>query len=165
MKKLSVLLALSASIFAGLILSPDCHAKDAKKVDSTSIYARLGGQDSIDAAVDLFYVKVLADDRVNFLFEDVNMTRQIRRQKEFLSAAFGGPVAYTGKNLREAHKDLDLKEVDFGAIAENLHATLKELKVDEALTAEIMTLVASTKDAVLNRPEAAPAAAKSGSAE
>ena len=165
MKKLTVFPALLAAIFAGLILSPDGFAKDDKKVDADSIYARLGGQASIDAAVDLFYVKVLADDRVNFLFDDVNMTRQIRRQKEFLSAAFGGPVAYTGKNLREAHKDLDLREVDFTAIAENLQATLNELNVDAALSGEIMTLVASTKDAVLNRPEPATATAQSDSGE
>ncbi len=165
MKKLTVLLAVSAAIFAGLMLSPDGFAKDDKQIDSNSIYARLGGQASIDAAVDLFYVKVLADDRVSFLFDDVNMTRQIRRQKEFFSAVFGGPVVYTGKNLREAHKNLDLREVDFNAIAENLQATLDELKVEKALSGEIMTLVASTKDAVLNRPEGATATAKSATAE
>jgi len=161
MKKQTVLLAAFAFIFSGQILSSDAFAKDEEKVDSGTIYARLGGQASIDAAVDLFYVKVLADDRVNFLFDDVNMTRQIRRQKEFLSAAFGGPVTYTGKDLREAHKNLDLREADFTAIAENLQATLDELKVDKALSGEIMTLVASTKDAVLNRPDGASKTPKS----
>lgn len=165
MKKMHALLTLSVLFYAGVMLSPAGLAEDDKTLDSNSIYARLGGQASIDAAVDLFYVKVLADDRVNFLFDDVNMKRQIRRQKEFLSAAFGGPVAYTGKNLREAHKNLDLREVDFAAIAENLQATLDELKVDKALTGEIMTLVASTKDAVLNRPEGATTTAESDAGE
>ena len=108
----------------------------------------------MDAAVDLFYKKVLADDRVNHFFEDVNMKRQIKRQKAFLSAAFGGPVAYEGKDMRAAHKNLDLTEADFTAIAENLQATLNDLKVDKDLSAEIMTLVASTKDAVLNKGKA-----------
>ena len=137
------------------LFSATVTADEKKKVDPESIYARLGGQEAIDAAVELFYVKMLADERVNFFFDDVNMNVQKRKQKEFLSAAFGGPEPWTGKDMREAHKNLDLKEADFAATAENLLATLKELKVEQALIDEIMTLVASTKDAVLNRPEKA----------
>ncbi len=123
-----------------------------KAADPKSIYHRLGGQPAIDAAVDLFYTKVLADQRVNHFFEDVNMKRQIKKQKAFLAAAFGGPTPYQGRSLRKAHADLDLKESDFNAIAGHLQATLKELKIDEALIGDVMKVAASTKDAVLNRP-------------
>lgn len=57
-----------------------------------SLYHQLGGRAAIDAAVEAFYVKVLADKRINQYFEDINMTKQRRKQKEFLSAAFGGPI-------------------------------------------------------------------------
>lgn len=116
-----------------------------------SIYERLGGRPAIEAAVDLFYEKILGDDRVNHFFEDVSMKRQIKRQKAFLAAAFGGPVPYEGRDLRRAHKHLDLTDEDFGVIAGHLNATLVELKVGEELVAEVMALVATTKDAVLNR--------------
>lgn len=130
-----------------------------EKVDPNSIYARLGGREAIDAAVDLFYEKLLADERVAFFFEDVNMKVQIRKQKEFLSAAFGGPEPWEGDDMRKAHEDLDLRAEDFQAVAENLQLTLKELKLDEALIQEIMTLVGSLKDEVLNRkPQPAAAA-------
>lgn len=56
-----------------------------------SLYQKLGGKAAIDAAVDAFYVKVLADDRVKGFFADINMTRQRKKQKEFLSAALGDP--------------------------------------------------------------------------
>jgi hemoglobin len=122
-----------------------------KKERSESLYHRLGGKAAINAAVDLFYTKVLADNRVNFIFENVNMARQHRQQKAFLSAALGSPVAYTGKDMRAAHATLDLTEEDFAAIAEHLQATLVELEVDEKLIAETMAIVASTKDDVLGR--------------
>ena len=122
-----------------------------KQVDPKSIYARLGGAPAIDAAVEIFYKKVLADDKVNHFFEDINMTAQRRKQKEFLGAAFGGPNPWTGKDMRKAHQNLDLTDEHFAAIAGHLAATLKELKVDEKLTAEIMTAVASMKTEVLNR--------------
>ena len=132
-----------------------------KKVDPKSIYARLGGAPAIDAAVELFYKKVLADDTVNHFFEDINMKAQRRKQKEFLGAAFGGPNPWTGKDMRKAHKNLDLTDEHFAAIAGHLAATLKDLKVDEKLTTEIMTAVASMKNEVMNRDPKKEAAAKS----
>ena len=118
---------------------------------AASLYQRIGGKTAVHAAVDLFYEKVLADERVKHFFDDVNMTAQIRKQKEFLSTALGAPTAWTGKDMRAAHQGLDLRDEDFAAIAENLLATLTELKLDRALIDEIMIIVASTKDAVLNR--------------
>lgn len=118
---------------------------------AASLYQKLGGKTALDAAVELFYVKVLADPRVNHFFEDISMVKQKRRQKEFLSAALGGPVPHTGKDLRKAHADIPLTDVHFDAIAEHLQATLEELKVDKTLIAQAMNIVGSTRDAVLNR--------------
>jgi hemoglobin len=128
---------------------------------ANSLYQKLGGKAAIDAAVELFYVKVLADKRVNHYFEDINMNKQKRKQKEFLSAALGGPIPYVGKDLRRAHEDLGgLNDTHFDAIAEHLQATLTELKVDPQIIAQAMAIVGSTREAVLNRPaKAAPTAA------
>jgi hemoglobin len=128
-----------------------CRTKFDKDVKA-SLYHRLGGKAAMTAAINLFYKKVLADKSVNHHFEDVNMKRQHNKQKAFLSAAFGSPVKWTGKDMRKAHKHLDLKESDFGAIAGHLQATLQELKIEPDLIKEVMTIAASTHDAVLNRP-------------
>lgn len=127
-----------------------CRTKFDKDLKA-SLYHRIGGKKAISAAVDAFYKRVLADDKVNHFFEDVNMKRQHNKQKAFLAAAFGGPIPWTGKDMRKAHKNLDLKESDFGAIAGHLQATLESLKVKPELIKEAMTIAASTKDAVLNR--------------
>jgi hemoglobin len=136
-------------------LSSNAFAEDKKvsSVEPSSIYHRIGGQAAINAAVDLFYTKVLVDKRVNHFFEDVNMSRQNKRQKAFLGAALGGPVPYEGKTMRKAHAHLDLTEADFNVIAGHLQNTLKELKLDAKLIQEVMTMAASTKNAVLNKPE------------
>jgi hemoglobin len=120
---------------------------------ANSLYQKLGGKAALDAAVELFYVKVLADKRVNHFFEDINMNKQKRRQKEFLAAALGGPIPYVGKDLRSAHESLGgLNDTHFDAIAEHLQATLTELKVDPQLIGQAMAIVGSTRNAVLNRP-------------
>jgi hemoglobin len=120
-----------------------------------SLYHQLGGKAAIDAAVELFYVKMLADDRVKHIFDDVDMKRQRRKQKEFLSAAFGGPIPWTGKDLRTAHEGLQLTETHFQAVAENLQKSLEELKVPKELIAQVMAIAASVHDDVLNRPKVA----------
>jgi hemoglobin len=134
-----------------------CRAKF-KEARDHSLYQKLGGKAAIDAAVEAFYVKVLADDRVKDFFENINMAKQRRKQKEFLSAAFGGPIPWTGKDMRAAHADLELKEEHFNAIAENLVATLKDLKVRQELIDQVVAVALTVKDDVLNREKKTTAA-------
>lgn len=130
-----------------------CRAKFQQARES-SLYHKLGGQAAIDAAVEAFYVKVLADDRVKHFFDDVSMVKQRRKQKEFLSYALGGPLPWTGKDMRKAHDGMGLTEEHFNAIAENLVATLKDLKVSQELIDQVIAVVATTKDDVLGKPKA-----------
>jgi hemoglobin len=133
----------------------ECRTKF-NQARENSLYHKLGGKAAIDAAVEAFYVKVLADDRIKHFFEDINMNKQRRKQKEFLSAALGGPIPWTGKDLRKAHANLPgLNETHFNAVAENLQKTLEELKVKKDLIDQVMAIAASTKSSVLNRPAAA----------
>ena len=51
---------------------------------------------AVDAAVDIFYRRVLNDDLISHFFASVDMGRQIDKQKAFLTMAFGGPNHYSG---------------------------------------------------------------------
>ncbi len=116
-----------------------------------SIYEKIGGAPAVDAAVDLFYRKVLGDDRISHFFDSVDMDAQIAKQKSFLTMVFGGPNSYTGKDMREAHKHMSLTEEHFNAVAENLVGTLQELGVAEEDINEIAGIAMSVKDDVLNK--------------
>ena len=116
----------------------------------SSVYERIGGADAVNAAVDVFYRKVLTDPVISHFFDTVDMDRQINKQKAFLTFAFGGPNSYTGKDMREGHKHLHLTEEHFNAVAGHLQATLQELGVASDLIDEVMAIAASTHDDVLN---------------
>lgn len=121
---------------------------------SDSLFDRIGGAAAVDAAVDVFYRRVLADPSISRFFDDTDMDEQRAKQKAFLTMAFGGPNEYTGKDLTEAHADLvtgGLNDSHFDAVAAHLQATLGELGVPEAETGEVMTIAGSTRDAVLGR--------------
>jgi hemoglobin len=115
------------------------------------LYDRLGGEAAVAAAVDLFYQKVLADDRIAGFFTSVDMKSQAAKQRAFMTLAFGGPGHYSGKQMRAAHADLELTDLHFDAVAEHLAGTLNELGVPADMVAEVMSTVETTRADVLNR--------------
>lgn len=149
-----------------------------ENAEPPSLYEQLGGADAVNAAVDIFYRKVLADERISHFFDDVDMNKQAAKQKAFLTMAFGGPHQYTGKHMREAHAHLadrswknyglihrmqvlrkhgepqyqierGLKDSHFDAVLENLRNTLNELGVAEHLIAQVDAIAESTRNDVL----------------
>lgn len=120
-------------------------------VETKTLFEKIGGMDAVNAAVDIFYTKVLADETINHFFTSTDMKAQIGKQKAFLAYAFGAPLAYTGKNMRDAHAHMSLTEEHFNAVAGHLVATLQELNVAQDLIDEVVTIALSTKDDVLNR--------------
>ena len=119
-----------------------------------SLFERIGGEKAVDAAVDVFYRKVLGDETLAPFFENLDMETQRSKQKAFLSFAFGGPNNYTGTDMRSAHSGLverGLNESHFGAVAGHLKDTLKELGVHPLVIAEVMAIAGSVKSDVLNQ--------------
>ncbi|MFT5520656.1 MAG: hemoglobin [Enterobacterales bacterium] len=119
---------------------------------SDTVFEKIGGYAAVNAAVDIFYRKVLSDSTISGFFDDVEMDEQIAKQKRFLVMAFGGPNHYTGKGLRTAHAPLVAKglgEAHFAAVAGHLQATLEELGVPADLIGEVMAIAGSTHDDVL----------------
>ena len=119
-----------------------------------SLYDQLGGQPAVDAAVDIFYRKVLTDDRISRFFEGVDMDRQISKQKAFLTMVFGGPAQYTGKDMRAGHSHLvkmGLNDSHVDAVIENLGSTLSELGVAPDVIAKVAALANSVRNDVLSR--------------
>lgn len=120
-----------------------------------TLFKRIGGAEAVSMAVDKFYEKVLADDRIKFFFEGVDMARQTGYQKRFLTVAFGGAPKYPGKTLRSVHKRLveekGLNDSHFDAVLEHLTATLSELGVPQELIDEAGAVAESTRSDVLNK--------------
>ncbi len=121
---------------------------------SNTLYERIGGEAAVNAAVELFYRKVLNDYRINRFFDNTDMDKQLAKQKAFFTMAFGGPNSYTGQDMRNAHANLvktGLNEDHFNAVMEHLGATLVELNVPGNLIAEAAAIAESTRKDVLGK--------------
>lgn len=121
---------------------------------SASLYERLGGEPAVSAAVDIFYRKVLSDDRISHFFDDTDMDRQAAKQKAFLTMAFGGPNNYSGLDMKAGHAPLvarGLNDSHVDAVIELLGGTLTELGVPASDIAEVAAIANSVRDSVLGR--------------
>lgn len=122
---------------------------------TASLFDRIGGMEAVMAAVDLFYEKVVGDPLLTEFFSGVDMEKQAKKQVAFMTWAFMGPEEYKGRDLRAAHKHLVMKQglddAHFDAVAGHLKTTLQELDVPTDLIDEVMGVVASTRNEVLNR--------------
>ncbi len=119
-----------------------------------TLYEQLGGEPAVETSVDIFYRKVLSDDRVADFFDDVDMERQAAKQKAFLTMVFGGPAHYTGKDMRDGHAHLvqrGLNDTHVDVIIELLGETLRELGVAEELIGKVASIADGARNDVLNR--------------
>jgi hemoglobin len=119
-----------------------------------SLYEQLGGEAAVNAAVDIFYKKMIADARVNRFFFGVDMGQQAAKQKAFLTMAFGGPHHYTGLDMRKGHAHLveqGLNDQHVDIVIEHLGATLKELGVADELIAQVASIAEGARGDVLGR--------------
>ena len=125
-----------------------------KTNEAESLFEKLGGMDAVNAAVDIFYKKVLADDEINYFFTGINMQEQNVKLKTFLATAFGASFPYPGKSLKEAHTQLvrmGLTDKHFDAVKYHLISTLMDLNVPEELITEVAKIAESTRKDVLGR--------------
>ena len=121
----------------------------------TSLFTRLGGEDAIRLTVDAFYERVLQDASLAPFFTDTDLDWLKESQRRFFAQALGGPQAYTGRSMREAHEALHIDRGQFDGVAEHLAASLASLDVDETLIAAVIAAIAPLANEIIN-PESDP---------
>ncbi len=120
---------------------------------TTTLFEKIGGMPAVDAAVEIFYTKVMADETICHFFRWTYMKSQNAKQKAFLAYAFGAPLKYSGKSMGNAHAHLvekGLNESHFNAVMSHLAATLQELGVAHELIAEAAKIAESTRKDILS---------------
>ncbi len=110
-----------------------------------SLYDRLGGKSAIAAVVDTFVAKVAADPRINKKFARTNIPRFKVELVDQVCAETGGPCAYTGKSMKEAHRNMGVTDGEFNALVEDLTYALNAFKVPAREQKELLDALGSMK--------------------
>ena len=117
-----------------------------------TLYETIGGNHTIQAAVQRFYDKVLADDTLRPFFEGVDVVQLRSRQSMFVSMLLGGRVVYTGKHVHAAHekpRKMGMTETHFNTFLTYFRESLEEVGVRPERLDHIMELLRASRDEVL----------------
>jgi hemoglobin len=106
-----------------------------------TLYERLGGGAAITAVIDDFVSRCAGDNRINGKFARTDIARLKAMLVEQVSAATGGKVQYTGRNMRETHDGMQVTAGEFDALVEDLVATLNSLGVAEKAQSQLLGIL------------------------
>ena len=113
-----------------------------------SLYTRLGGYDAISAVANHLVSRARADARLGRFWAhrgDDGIAREVQLLIDFLCHCAGGPMYYTGRDMKTAHKGMRLNEDDWSALIANLNATLDHFQVPAAEREAVIGFVQSLK--------------------
>ncbi len=123
-------------------------------ISQPSLYDRIGGAFTLNDAVEKFYEKIANEKRLAPFFENVNLLRQIDKQRAFMKMAMGATEIYKGRSLRDAHRPLlkkGLNDSHVDIFIGHFADTLRELGIAEDLLQEAVARANSYRNDVLNR--------------
>lgn len=89
-----------------------------------TLYQDMGGTDGLAKIASDTTDNFLADDRIKATFDNTNMDRFRKLLGEQFCVVAGGPCAYTGRSMKDAHKALGLDNADFNAVVEDLQKAM-----------------------------------------
>jgi hemoglobin len=112
----------------------------------TSIYEQIGGAEALEAVVEDFYGRVLANDQLAGFFSGTNIARLKGKQVEFFAAALGGPDPYTGAPMRQVHQGRGITMRHFTLVAGHLADSLSAAGVPEEIIGQIIGAIAPLAD-------------------
>ena len=110
-----------------------------------SLYERLGGIDSITAAVEDFRDRVAADDRINKKFARTDLVRLRKMLIDQVCEATGGPCTYSGRSMKAAHEGMGVTSGEFDALVQDLVATFEHFNVGKQEQGEVLAVLGPLK--------------------
>ncbi len=117
-------------------------------MSTTTLYERLGGYDAISAVTQDLMRRVKADSQLGHYYQhrgEDGIQREEQLLIDFLCSSAGGPVYYTGRDMKTLHKGMKLSESDWSALLGHLNATLEAFQVPQPERDDVVTFVQSTK--------------------
>jgi hemoglobin len=122
-----------------------------------SLWDRLGGEPAVRAVVKEFIVVAAKDPKVNVTRDgkyklDEKATAKLEQLVvELISQVSGGPLKYSGRDMKTAHASMKITEAEFNAAAGHLIAVLKQFKVPQKEIDELVGIVATTKKDIVEK--------------
>ncbi len=123
----------------------------AKPVGGDGLWRAFHGQSGVDRIVDDLVARSIADPRIGDIFRGQDMVRLRRTLKEQFCHILNGGCGYSGRTMKDAHRDLGIQQADMGALVENLQAAMRREGVPFMAQNRLLAKLAPMKRDIVER--------------
>ncbi len=117
-----------------------------------NLYNRCGEHEGITTMIDGILGKIVEDrlfDTFTRGYSKDSMKRRRRLLIEFVSQAFGGPIEYTGRDMKTAHDGTGITEGHWSALVSHLDAVLDEMNLSQDVKDDVFKVLSSVKSDIV----------------
>ena len=120
--------------------------REEPSASARSLYERLGGGTGISAIVEDIMAAHLANPVVSPRFQNIkDLEHSKRMAREFFCAGAGGPEKYTGKDMRTAHRGMNVSEQEYLAAVDDIMTVLGAHKIDDTAQKDVLAILYAFK--------------------
>lgn len=117
-----------------------------------SLYERLGGYDGMTGFVNNLLPRLQSDEQLGRFWAhrgDDGIEREKQLLIDYLCANAGGPIYYTGRDMKLSHVGMNISKSDWDLFFEHAGATMQALDVPQQECDDVVAFVSSLKDDIV----------------
>jgi hemoglobin len=146
--------AAALAVASALFFACNDDSKSGTKAQDDSLYGKLGGAPAVASVIDTFLVNVLKDTVINARFNTLPASRVTALRQNLIDLVCngtGGPCAYTGKSMPDAHAGMRISEAEFNALVGDLVASLDRHQVPAKEKNDLLAILGPMKDQIVGK--------------
>lgn len=147
---------LLAALVAGMALSTTMVSanQDPAPADPSllPVFEQFGGKEGLDALMEIFMVKLIADPRTIQYFAEADQKHVKAMLSDQFCVILGGPCTYTGKGMRESHERMTINKATFNALVEALQLAMDEQNVPYRAQNKLLAKLAPMHREIVTEP-------------
>lgn len=124
-------------------------------MQTASLYERLGGTAGINALVQDIVALHMENPVIRARFRpylDTPDKLEVTKKHlcAFLEAGSGGKAQYTGRDMAQTHRGMNINEAEYMAATDDILAALRKHEIDEQTQKDVLAIAYSLKGEILH---------------
>jgi len=124
-------------------------------METKSLFERLGGSSGIERIVDEVATRHLENPVINARFRPyLEQPQKLQDLKvhlaRFLELGSGGPQRYQGRDMKSAHKGMNISPAEYMAAIDDIIAALTQVGIDESTRKDVLGIAWSLKGDIIH---------------
>jgi len=118
--------------------------------NQASLFERIGGEEGARAITEDIWNNHSKNPIVNNRFSNSDPKYVKEKVYEIVAASTGGPVEYTGKSMTDAHITMNINDMEFNAVVDDVLKAFEMHGVAKKERDEVLAILWSVKDQIVN---------------